>query len=118
MLESKNKFEDMDQYIQSFPKDVQEILQKIRKIIKDIIPDSEEVISYQIPTFNLNGKYFIYFAGYKNHVSLYPIHSEGTPFEKELNQYISGQGTAKFPLSEPIPYDLIKKIVEFKLNRK
>jgi uncharacterized protein YdhG (YjbR/CyaY superfamily) len=115
MLTQKKKFTTMDEYITTFPEDVQGVLEKIRQTIRKTVPAADETISYQIPTFKLDGKYLVYFAGYKNHVSLYPIPS-GKEILKELAPYKAGKGTVRFPLDEPIPYDLVKKIVTFRLS--
>lgn len=114
MYKAKAVYKDIDQYISTFPKDVQVVLEKIRKAIKEALPNATEGISYQIPTFSINGKYVIYFAGFQKHVSVYPVHDQASPFQKELSQYLSGRGTAKFPLNKPIPYDLIKRIAKYK----
>lgn len=105
--------DDIDAYIASFPVDVRPILGKIRTTIRNAVPDAVESISYGIPTFKRNGNYLIYFAGFKQHVSIYPILSECPGFEDELAPYRSGRGTAKFPIAQPIPYPLITKIVAF-----
>jgi uncharacterized protein YdhG (YjbR/CyaY superfamily) len=103
----------IDEYIAGFPSDVQAIMKAIRATIKKIAPEAQEGISYQIPTFKRNGTFLIYFAGFKKHVSLYPILSECPGFEAELAPYRSGRATAKFPLNHPIPFALIAKIVKF-----
>lgn len=105
--------ETVDSYVASFPADVQSVLTRIRAAIKKAAPDAEETISYRIPTFKRNGTYLLYFAGFKMHVSIYPILSECPAFEDELAPYRSGRGTAKFPLDRPVPFDLIDKIVRF-----
>jgi uncharacterized protein YdhG (YjbR/CyaY superfamily) len=105
--------DDVNAYISGFPADVRSILENIRATIRKAAPDSEESISYGIPTFKRDGNYLIYFAGFKQHVSIYPILSECTGLEEELAPYRSGKGTAKFPLNRPIPYALITKIVAF-----
>jgi uncharacterized protein YdhG (YjbR/CyaY superfamily) len=111
-----NKETPIDKYIKTFPKDVQSILQKVRKTICEIIPNAKETISYGIPTFKLNDKYIIYFAGWKRHISLYPI-SEGTKeFNKKMSKYIAGRGTLKFPLTEDIPYDLISEVTKLRVK--
>lgn len=110
MAISKQQFPTIDEYIMSFPEDVQRILKEIRQTIAKTAPLAAETISYQMPTFKIDGKYLVYFAGWKNHVSLYPVPSN-TTFQDELAPYLSGKGTAKFPLNEPIPYDLVKKVV-------
>ena len=107
---------DIDEYIAGFPKDVQKILNKIRSTIKKAAPKAEEAISYQIPTFRLNGN-LIHFAAYKNHIGLYPAPRAVEKFKKELARYGAGKGTLRFPLDEPIPYDLITKIVEFRAKQ-
>jgi uncharacterized protein YdhG (YjbR/CyaY superfamily) len=103
----------VDDYIAGFPDDVQRVLKEIRATIKKVAPEAQEGISYQIPTFKLNSIFLIYFAGFKKHVSLYPILSECPGFEDELAPYRSGRATAKFPLDQPIPFALISKIVTF-----
>ena len=105
------KHTTIDEYIHTFPIPVQEILQQIRAIIRKKAPDAVETISYQIPTFKLNGKYLVYFAGWKDHVSLYPLPHGNDAFRQEIAPYITGKGTAQFSLAKPIPYDIIEKIV-------
>ena len=107
---------NIDEYIAGYPDNVQKILQKIRKTIKKAAPGAEETISYKIPTFNLKGKYLVYFAAYKKHIGVYPVPMGNTEFKKELLAYESGQGTAKFPLDGPIPFGLITKIVKFRVK--
>jgi uncharacterized protein YdhG (YjbR/CyaY superfamily) len=107
---------DIDNYIAGFPNDVQNILQKVRTTIRKAAPGAEETISYQIPTFKLNGTYLIYFAGFKNHISLYPAPRGAEEFKKELAAYEGGKGTVRFPLDKRIPFDLIKRIVKYKVQ--
>lgn len=103
-----------DEYIDTFPRDVQSLLKKVRSTIKSAAPDLTEGISYRIPTFYLNGKYLVYFAGFKNHISVYPATT--TAVEKAgLSDYKVAKGTLRFPLDKPIPYDKIKKFVENRL---
>ncbi len=104
--------QNIDEYIAGFPKDVQEILEKIRMTIKKAAPNAEETISYKMPTFNLNGQYLIYFAAYKKHIGFYPVPVGGAEFNKEVSAYRAGKGTLQFPLDKPIPYKLISKIVK------
>ena len=107
----------IDQYIAGFPQDVQQILQKIRATIREAAPDAQETISYRVPTFKLNGRPLIYFAGFKAHIGLYPITAPiKEKFKKELSGYKGGKGTVRLPLKEPIPYALISRIVKFKVQ--
>jgi uncharacterized protein YdhG (YjbR/CyaY superfamily) len=110
----ENKFKTIDEYIKTFPADVQSILEKIRQTIKKVAPEAVETISYQMPAFKLNGKNLVYFAAFKNHIGFYPTPSGIESFEKELSPYTSGKGTAQFPFDKPIPYDLVEKIVKFR----
>jgi uncharacterized protein YdhG (YjbR/CyaY superfamily) len=112
---SKEDHRTVDEYIIRFPSNIQNILQKIRQLIKDLAPNAEETISYQIPTFKLNGN-LVHFAAYRTHIGFYPTPSALEEFKKELSKYKLGKGTIQFPIDEPIPYDLIKKIVEFRIN--
>ena len=105
---------NIDQYIAAFPGEVQEVLQKVRRTIQRAAPAAEETISYQIPTFQGEGRYLIYFAGYKKHIGLYPVPIENPELKEELSVYASGKGTLKFPLDRPIPYRLIGKVVKFR----
>jgi len=107
---------DIDQYIAGFPSDVQKLLQKIRKTIKKAAPSAEEAISYAIPTFKLNGN-LVHFAAYQNHIGLYPAPRGVAEFEVEMARYGGGKGTARFPLDEPIPYELIARITTFRVGK-
>jgi uncharacterized protein YdhG (YjbR/CyaY superfamily) len=106
---------DMDEYIAGFPKDVQEILQKIRMTIHEAAPEAEEKISYQMPTFYLNGN-LVHFAGFKEHIGFYPVPTGIEKFKKELSVYKQGKGSVQFPLDQPMPYGLITKIVKFRVK--
>ena len=119
MDKSKRGIQSIDDYIMMFPTEVQKKLQSIRKLVKRLAPDAEERISYQIPTFYLHGN-LVHFAGFKNHIGFYPTPRGISSFAKELSKYKQGKGSVQFPLNEPIPMDLIGRIVEFRLevNRK
>jgi len=108
---------DIDEYIAGFPKDVQKLLTRVRATIRKAAPRAKEGISYKIPTFYQDGGYLIYFAGYKNHISVYPAPRGVDKFKKELAGYEGGKGTVKFPLDKPIPFDLITRIVKFRLQQ-
>ncbi|NOT50630.1 MAG: hypothetical protein HOP10_05080 [Chitinophagaceae bacterium] len=105
----------VDDYIASFPADVQTKLQKIRKTIKAAAPKADEMISYGIAGYKYKGM-LIYFAGFKNHVSVYPAPRTVEPFKKELAAYRGGKGTVQFPNDEPVPLGLVKRIVQFRLK--
>jgi uncharacterized protein YdhG (YjbR/CyaY superfamily) len=114
-MESNSKtLTTIDEYIAGFPKNIQVILQKIRQTIKDAAPEAEEAIAYQMPTFKLKGN-LVHFAAFKNHIGFYPIPSGIERFKAELSVYKQGKGSVQFPLDKPIPYDLIKRIVEFRV---
>lgn len=105
----------IDEYIANFPQDVQRILQQIRATIHQVAPHIQEKISYQIPAFALHGN-LIYFAAFKNHISIYPAPRSAEAFQNKLAAYKGGKGTIQFPLNEPIPFDLIREIVQFRIQ--
>ena len=115
MKSIKVTYKSLDEYIGTFPEDVQKILQQLRATIKTAAPEAEETISYNIPTFKLNGKYLIYFAGWKSHISIYPIPIGSEAFNKQVAKYAEGKGTLKFPIDKPLPLKLISKMVKLKL---
>lgn len=100
----------IDQYIATFPESVQQLLQQIRATIQQAAPDATEAISYAMPTFKLNGN-LVHFAGYKNHIGFYPTPSGIEPFKDELVNYKCSKGAIQFPIDEPLPIKLIRKIV-------
>ena len=105
---------NIDEYIAGYPDDVREILEKIRQTIKLAAPGAEETISYLMPTFNLKGNYLVTFAAFKKHIGLYPAPLGNAEFRKELSVYRSSKSTVKLPLDQPIPYDLIARMVKFR----
>ncbi len=111
----KESFKTIDEYIKLFPNDIQDILKKIRITIQNAAPDATEAISYGMPTFKLNGN-LVHFAAWKNHIGFYPVPSGLVQFEKELKDYPKSKGAVQFPFDKPIPYELIKKIVEFRVK--
>ncbi len=113
---SKNKIKTVDEYIESFPMEIRMILEKMRRTIREAAPQAEETISYHMPAYKLNGKNLVFFAAFKNHIGFYPIPSGIEAFKKELSSYEQGKGSVQFPFDEPIPYDLVKKIVIFRLK--
>ncbi len=107
-------YQTIDAYIATFSPDVQVILQKIRKTIHEAVPEAEETISYQMPAFKLKGKPLVYFAAWKEHVGFYATPSGNIAFKKELSVYQGAKGSVQFPLSQSMPYELIKKIALFR----
>lgn len=114
MEESKNTYESIDEYIATFPAEIQEILKTIRRVIRESAPDATEKISYQMPTFVLYGN-LVHFAAFKNHIGFYPTPSGINAFENELSGYKGAKGSIQFPLKNPLPYDLISAIVKFRV---
>lgn len=106
---------NVDEYIQAFPPPVSNMLERLRKTIRSAAPKAEEVISYGIAGYKYHGM-LIYFAGYKNHVSVYPAPRSEVEFKKELAVYKGGKGTLQFPLDKPLPLDLVKRIVKFRIK--
>jgi uncharacterized protein YdhG (YjbR/CyaY superfamily) len=113
---SSKKFTTISGYISLFPKDVKAKLETIRKMVKKLVPQAEEKISYQIPSFKLNGAYLIYFAGWKEHISLYPISGNLPLLKKDLVGYRTSKGTVQFPLDKPLPLALIRKIILYRVR--
>jgi uncharacterized protein YdhG (YjbR/CyaY superfamily) len=114
-MESKKVgFTSIDEYIAMFPKEIQKILQEIRATIKASAPEAEEKISYQMPTFTLNGN-LVHFAAFKKHIGFYPVPTGIEKFKKELSVYQGAKGSVQFPLDKPMPYALISKIVKFRV---
>ena len=104
------KFSDVDSYIDSFPAEVQDVLQKIRRTIHTAVPGSTETISYNIPTMLRDGHRYVHFSGWARHVALYPIPDPSAGLDEELEPYTAGKGTLKFMLNKPIPYELIGRV--------
>jgi len=109
------KYTTIDEYIASFPKHIQKKLNEVKNTIKQEAPKAIEKISYQMPTFYLNWN-LIHFAAFTNHIWLYPTPSGISAFKKELSNYKSGKGSIQLPIDKPIPTDLIKKIVKFRIK--
>ena len=115
-MESKSAIaKNIDEYIAGFPEDVQLILQRIRVIIHEAAPEAGETINYGIPTFTLNGN-LVHFAAFKKHIGFYPTPSGIEKFKNELSVYEGAKGSVQFPLDQPIPYDLIREIVLFRVK--
>lgn len=115
MDKRRRQFRTTDEYIAAFPKNIQEVLEKMRRAIRESAPQAKEAISYGIPTFKLNGN-LVHFAAFKNHVGFFPTPSGIAAFKKELSRYELSKGTVRFPIDQPIPLDLVKKIVGFRVK--
>ena len=119
MKENKSTIQSIDEYILQFPKEVQAILQDLRNVIKESAPEAVEKISYQMPAFALHGN-LVYFAANKNHIGFYPTSSGISAFQHKLTDYKSSKGAVQFPKDKPLPYELIREMVKFRVdeNRK
>jgi len=111
----KRGFNSIDEYIAAFPEDIQKILGELRATIKASAPDAGEKISYQMPTFALKGN-LVHFAAWKNHIGFYPTSTGTQAFKKELSIYESSKGAVRFPIEQPLPLELISKIVKFRVT--
>lgn len=115
-MEKRSTATSIDEYIAAFPTETRQVLQEVRTVIRASAPGATETMSYAIPTFDLNGRHLVHFAGYKNHVGLYPGPSGIEAFKEELSLYKSAKGSVQFPLDQPMPTDLIRRIVEFRVE--
>jgi uncharacterized protein YdhG (YjbR/CyaY superfamily) len=106
----------IDEYISAFSPDVQAILQKIRQVVQSAAPGAQETISYQMPTFKLNGA-LVYFAAFKKHIGFYPPIRGNAQLEKDVSPYAGEKGNLKFPLDQPIPFDLIERITKLRVKQ-
>ena len=113
---ASNKVTNVDEYIEQFPKEVQDILQKVRKTIKKEAPKATEAMGYGVPTFKLNGN-LVHFAAFKKHIGFYPGSEAIEIFKKELTSYKTSTGTIQFPYAKPIPYDLIGEITRYRVRQ-
>lgn len=109
------QYTNVDEYLENFSGETRKRLDTIRAMIKKEIPNGEEVISYGIPTVKIDGKYVIYFAGFPNHVSIYPL-PQDEKLREEIKPYVAGKGTLKFPLNKPMPLDRVQKVIKAKLE--
>jgi uncharacterized protein YdhG (YjbR/CyaY superfamily) len=110
-MTGKKRFTTIDEYISTFPEETQAALEQVRQAIHNAAPKATETISYGMPTFDLYGKHLVFFDGWKQHLSLYPLPAGDAAFQQELAHYKRAKGTMQFPLDTPIPYDLVEKIV-------
>jgi uncharacterized protein YdhG (YjbR/CyaY superfamily) len=114
-MESRSTASSMDEYIAGFPPETRRVLEEMRSLIRATAPGATETISYAIPTFDLNGKHLVHFAGYAGHIGFYPTGSGIEAFQEELKPYKRGKGSVQFPLGQALPTDLIRRIVEFRV---
>ena len=112
---SQSRFKTVDEYIAEFPKNVRDVLEKLRRVIRESAPEAEEAMRYGIPTFKLYGN-LVHFAAFKHHIGFYPTPSAIDAFHKELLPYKLSKGTVQFPIDEPIPFDLVTKIVQYRVK--
>ena len=115
MAMPKRKFKSIDEYVAMFPTNIQDVLEKLRRVIRESAPGAEEAISYKMPAFKLNG-ILVWFAAFKNHIGFYPKASAIEAFKKELSAYEISKGTIRFPLDKPIPLDLVRRIVQYRVK--
>jgi uncharacterized protein YdhG (YjbR/CyaY superfamily) len=115
-MPARSTVTSIDEYIAQFPPEVGRLLQELRLFIAGAAPGATETMSYAIPTFDLNGTHLVHFAGYTGHIGFYPTGSGVEAFRGELAAYRGGRGTIRFPIGEPLPWDLIRRIVEFRVR--
>lgn len=116
MEANKPPFATIDEYIAQVPPEIQDRLQQIRKVVREAAPDAVEKISYQMPTFETDGRNLVHFAAFKNHIGFYPTPSGTEEFAEELSVYKGGKGSVQFPLDQPLPLDLIRRVVLFRVE--
>lgn len=116
LMKDKISYTSIDEYIAAFSPEIQEILQKLREVIRESAPDAKEKISYAMPTFEQHGN-LVHFAAFKNHIGFYPAPDGINQFQDEVAEYHASKGTLQFPLGKPIPYELISRIVKYRVDR-
>lgn len=117
-MTDKKPFATLDEYISTFPEDIQAILEKVRQTIRKAAPEAVEIISYNMPAFDLHSRHLVFFAGWKHHISLYPLPAGDEAFQLQLSHYKRAKGSIQFPFNKPIPYELTEKIVTFLMVEK
>jgi uncharacterized protein YdhG (YjbR/CyaY superfamily) len=115
-MANRSTASSIDEYIAQFPPETQKVLKELRALIRASAPDATETISYAIPTFDLNGRHLVHFAGYAKHIGFYPVPSGVEAFKDDLNVYKGGKGSVQLPLSRPMPMNVIRRIVEFRVE--
>jgi uncharacterized protein YdhG (YjbR/CyaY superfamily) len=104
-------FTSIDDYISTFPEPVRTVLEEVRRTIRRVLPDAVETIRYDMPTFAVDGKSLVHFAGWKKHIGIYPMPQADAETEQEFGPYTTEKGTGQFSLKEPVPYDVIEHAV-------
>ncbi len=115
-MDNRSTAQTIDNYITEFPPETQKVLQDLRALVKAVAPDATETISYAMPTFDLNGRHLVFFAAFRKHIGFYPLPEGITQFDDELKPYKRGKGSVQFPLDRPMPWNLIRRIVEFRVQ--
>jgi uncharacterized protein YdhG (YjbR/CyaY superfamily) len=115
MESNKVRFISIDEYIAAFPEETQKLLEELRSAIKASAPEVEEKITYQMPTFDLNGRHLVFFSAYKHHIGLYPVPAGNEAFQKEISQYKSAKSALNFPIDKPLPLKLISKFLKLRV---
>lgn len=116
ILMNSHTIKSIDEYLVTIHAETRPIIEKIRTLVKNLVPNGVETIKYRLPTIMLGGKNLVHYAAFKHHIGFYPTPSGITAFEKELKSYQTSTGSIQFPLDKPIPYDLIEKIVRFRIR--
>jgi uncharacterized protein YdhG (YjbR/CyaY superfamily) len=116
MTSPRTKAGDIDEYIRSFPPDVREVLERMRRTVREAAPGAGEAIRYGIPTFRLDGVNLVHFAAFPGHIGFYPTPAAIAAFSRELAPYRQGKGSVQFPLGRPVPWDLVERIVRFRVG--
>jgi uncharacterized protein YdhG (YjbR/CyaY superfamily) len=115
-MKANKAIQTIDEYNAAFPPNIQTILQQLRQTIREAAPNAEETISYQMPAFKFNGRILVYFAAFKNHIGFYPTASAVEAFKEKLAKFETSKGTVRFPLTEPLPLELVKEMVRFRVK--
>jgi len=112
---NKVRYSSIDEYIAAFPEQTQKLLEELRSAIKTSAPEVKEKITYQMPTFDLNGRHLVFFSAYKHHIGLYPVPVGSEAFQKEISQYKSAKSALNFPIDKPLPLKLIRQVVKLRV---
>ncbi len=117
-MTDNKRFTTIDEYISTFPEEIQAVLEKVRQAIRHAAPEAVETMSYGMPTFDLGGKHLVFFAGWKQHLSVYPLPAGDAAFQQELAHYTRVKSTIQFPFDKPVPYDFVERIVTLLMREK